>query len=77
MATLRGAVSVIRHTVRQRCSCCLTRAGGCPRLVLGRSGGALTKRSLLITSLEQVRDLALCILIEVATVTGVPLIRNR
>jgi hypothetical protein len=40
-------------------------------------GAALTKRSLLITSLEQVRDLALCILIEVATVTGVPLIRNR
>jgi hypothetical protein len=34
-------------------------------------------RSLLITSLEQVCDLALCILIEVATVTGVPLIRNR
>jgi hypothetical protein len=40
-------------------------------------GGSLTMRSLRITSLEQVRDPALRTLIEAATVTGVPPIRNR
>jgi Domain of unknown function (DU1801) len=40
-------------------------------------GGSLTMRSLRISSLEQVRDPALRSLIEAATVTGVPPIRNR
>jgi hypothetical protein len=39
-------------------------------------GGTLTMRSLRITSLEQVRDPALRTLIEAATVTGIPPIRN-
>ena len=40
-------------------------------------GGTLTMRSLRISSLEQVRDPALRTLIEAATVTDVPPIRNR
>jgi Domain of unknown function (DU1801) len=39
-------------------------------------GGTLTMRSLRITSLEQVREPALRSLIEAATVTGIPPIRN-
>jgi Domain of unknown function (DU1801) len=39
-------------------------------------GGSLTMRSLRINSLEQVRDPALRTLIEAATVTGVPPIRE-
>jgi hypothetical protein len=39
-------------------------------------GGTLTMRSLRITSLGQVRDPALRALIEAATVTGIPPIRN-
>jgi hypothetical protein len=39
-------------------------------------GGSLTMRSLRITSVEQVRDPALRTLIEAATVTGVPSIRE-
>jgi hypothetical protein len=39
-------------------------------------GGTLTMRSLRITSLEQVCDPALRTLIEAATVTGIPPIRN-
>jgi Domain of unknown function (DU1801) len=40
-------------------------------------GGSLTMRSLRITSLEQVRYPALRTLVEAATITGVPPIRNR
>jgi Domain of unknown function (DU1801) len=52
-----------------------------PHGLLPESGGrqvrgSLTMRSLRITSLEQVRDPALRRLIEAATVTGVPLIRE-
>jgi hypothetical protein len=39
-------------------------------------GGSLTMRSLRITSLQQVRDPALRTLVEAATVTGVPPIRE-
>jgi hypothetical protein len=42
-----------------------------------QAGGTLTMRSLRITSREQLRDPALRKLIEAATVTGVPPIRNR
>jgi hypothetical protein len=49
----------------------LPEAGG------GQVGGTLTMRSLRISSPEQIRDPALRTLIEAATVTGVPLIRNR
>ena len=42
-----------------------------------QAGGRLTMRSLRITSREQLRDPALRKLIEAATVTGVPPIRNR
>ena len=53
-----------------------------PRGLLPGAGGrqvrgSLTMRSLRISSLEQVRDPALRTLIEAATVTGVPPIRNR